>query len=155
MQLLKQMPQLASLKFYLVGYSMGGFTAYMLGPTAPIAWNGVLDISGSLVGSASGGVLKHWQHMRIYVVHGGNDTSIPTRFSRDTAIFLYQSGIPVSYYEVGGAGHALRELAPSIDTAWHDMMRGIVRDGPAAQLARDLARSVPPNPAPPAKMDRP
>lgn len=141
--MLKARPELAKLPFYLVGYSMGGFTAYMIGPQAPVAWSGVLDISGALVGSASGAVLKYWRHTRIYVVHGGNDTSIPTRFSRDTAIFLYNSGIDVSYYEQGGSGHYLRELIPTVRIAWNDMLKGVVRDGPAAELARDNQPMLP------------
>lgn len=152
--LLQRIPALATLPFYLVGYSMGGFTAYKIGPDAPITWSGVLDISGSLVGSASAQVRKRWQHTRIYVVHGGNDTSIPTRFARDTAVFLFNSGIPVSYYEQGGAGHYLRELMPSVGRAWHDMLAGTVRDGAAAQLARDLQQPLPSSMAVP-RTDRP
>ena len=156
LELVKGLPALAKLPFYLVGYSMGGFTAYMIGPEAPVAWNGVLDISGALVGSASSAVLKHWRHTRIYVVHGGKDTSIPTRFGRNTAIFLFNSGIDVSYYEQGGAGHYLRELAPTVREAWNDMLKGVVRNGAAARLARDNQPMLPGAMAGPAtKMEQP
>ncbi|MBV8152457.1 MAG: hypothetical protein JOY59_12935 [Candidatus Eremiobacteraeota bacterium] len=153
--LVKKMPELASLPFYLVGYSMGGFTAYMIGPSAPIVWSGVLDVSGALVGSAVPAVLKHWPSVRIYEVHGQMDTSIPTRFSHDTVVYLFSSGFAVSYYEEPGAGHFLRLLVPSLTNAWLDMHQGIVRDGEAAGLAREAERHLPGGFTPPAPMGRP
>ncbi|MBV8602773.1 MAG: hypothetical protein JO359_14495 [Candidatus Eremiobacteraeota bacterium] len=141
--LLKASPKVSSLRFFLAGYSMGGFTAYMLGPGAPIRWDGVLDVSGALVGSAAGAVVKRWSNTRIYVVHGERDTSIPTQFSHDTAIFLFEAGIPVSYYEQPSGGHALRTLFPQLRQAWLDMHAGTVRSAEAGRLAREGMRALP------------
>jgi predicted esterase len=132
---LAQMPALETLPFYLAGYSMGGFTAYLVGPEAPIAWRGVLDIAGALPDGASGGVLQHWRNTRIYIVHGERDATVPVRFARDTAMYLFRSALPVSYYEQRGAGHSLRKLMPSVDRAFHDMLAGVVSNSEAVQLS--------------------
>ena len=153
--LVKATPKLGPLHFYLAGYSMGGFTAYMLGPGAPVRWDGVLDISGALVGSAASTVVKRWANTHIYVVHGQRDTSIPTQFAHDTVTYLFEAGLPVSYYEQPSAGHALRTLFPSLRQAWLDMHAGVVRSAEAGRLARDGMRALPSGAGPAARLDHP
>jgi len=150
--MLQKMPELAGLHFYLAGYSMGGFTAYMIGPGAPAKWHGVLDISGALVGSATDGVMHHWAHTRIYIVHGDRDQSIPVRYAVDGASFLYDNQIPVSYYSVTAGSHSIRTLLPALGRAWADMLSGKVSDSEITMLARDREGADLPLQTPPAKM---
>ena len=133
---LRSMPQFQSLPFYLVGYSMGGFATYIVGPKAPVDWSGVLDVSGALRGSVSAAVLARWRHTRIYVVHGERDAVIPVGFARNSALFLFQSGVPVSYFEQPGGGHGLYQLVPALASAWRDMLRGTVDQSNVVRLVQ-------------------
>jgi hypothetical protein len=147
--MLRGLPELAGARFYLAGYSMGGFSVFRLGPGAPLGWDGVLAISGALVGSAAPPVLAHWRTTPIYVVFGDRDTNIPTKYGRDTALYLFQQAMRVGYYEQPAGTHYLRTLTPALRAAWLDMLRGVVRDDGIARLAEVPAFQLPPSAMPP------
>ena len=112
---------------YLAGYSMGGFSVFKIGPRGGYKWAGVLCISGAILNSGVRPVSIAWHEMRTYVVTGTNDTSIPTKYSEQTAGYLASIGLPVSFYEEPHGTHALRTLAPSLQRAWDDMHAGLTR----------------------------
>ncbi|MDB5071840.1 MAG: putative esterase [Candidatus Eremiobacteraeota bacterium] len=112
---------------YLAGYSMGGFSVFMIGPRGGYRWSGVLCISGAILNSGVRPVSIAWHEMRVYVVTGTNDTSIPTRYSEQTAGYLAGIGLPVSFYQEPQGTHALRTLTPSLERAWDDMHAGLTR----------------------------
>jgi len=112
---------------YLAGYSMGGFSVFKIGPRGGYKWSGVLCISGAILNSGVRPVSIAWHEMRTYVVTGANDTSIPTKYSEQTAGYLASLGLPVSFYEEPGGTHMLRTLAPSLERAWDDMHAGLTR----------------------------
>ncbi|MEA2720902.1 MAG: hypothetical protein QOJ39_2766 [Candidatus Eremiobacteraeota bacterium] len=112
---------------YLAGYSMGGFSVFMIGPRGGYKWAGVLCISGAILNSGVRPVSIAWHEMRLYVVTGTNDTSIPTRYSEQTAGYLAGIGLPVSFYREPHGTHALRTLTPSLERAWDDMHAGLTR----------------------------
>jgi hypothetical protein len=112
---------------YLAGYSMGGFSVFMIGPRGGYRWAAAMCISGAILNSGVRPVSIAWHDMRVYVVTGANDTSIPTKYGEQTAGFLAVIGLPVSFYEEQHGTHALRTLAPSLQRAWDDMHAGITR----------------------------
>lgn len=112
---------------YLTGYSMGGFTVFKIGPRGGYRWAGVMCISGAILNSGVRPVSLAWREMRLYVVTGVNDTSIPTKYSEQTAGFLAGVGLPVSFYREPRGSHAVRTLVPSLERAWDDMHAGLTR----------------------------
>jgi len=121
---------------YLVGYSMGGFGVFKVGPREPAAWTGFLSIAGG-ISSADQAGLRALRGRRLYIVAGANDDNIGVEPSRLAVLELQASGIEVHYYEVPDGTHALHTLFPSIAKAWVDMF---ARRGPKP--------SVTPTPAP-------
>ena len=112
---------------YLAGYSMGGFSVFKIGPRGGYRWAGVMCISGAILNSGVRPVSIAWHDMRLYVVTGAHDASIPTKYGEQTAGYLAGLGLPVSFYEEGTGTHALRTLTPSLQRAWDDMHAGVTR----------------------------
>ena len=112
---------------YLAGYSMGGFSVFMIGPRGGYRWAAAMCISGAILNSGVRPVSIVWHDMRVYVVTGAHDESIPTKYGEQTAGFLAAIGLPVSFYEEPRGSHALRTLAPSLQRAWDDMHAGVTR----------------------------
>jgi pimeloyl-ACP methyl ester carboxylesterase len=112
---------------YLAGYSMGGFSVFKIGPRGGYRWGGVLCISGAILNSGVRAVSIAWKDMRLYVVTGAHDDSIPTQYGEQTAAYLAGIGLPVSFYEEPGGTHSLRTLVPSLERAWDDMHASLTR----------------------------
>jgi predicted esterase len=110
---------------YLAGYSMGGFSVFKIGPRGGYRWAGVLCISGAILNSGVRPVSIAWHDMRLYVVTGAHDASIPTKYGEQTAGYLAGLGLPVSFYEERTGTHALRTLTQSLERAWDDMHAGV------------------------------
>jgi dienelactone hydrolase len=115
-------------KRYLAGYSMGGFSVFRLAPLHPADWSGILSIAGSLLQSTSGPLLSAMpENVRYYIVTGSSDDNVPTLWPTATAIFLRDTGRPVSFYSELNGTHDLFTLQPALSRAWGDMERGVVR----------------------------
>ncbi|HTD35567.1 MAG TPA: hypothetical protein VK665_18015 [Candidatus Elarobacter sp.] len=112
---------------YLVGYSMGGFSVFKIGPRGGYRWSGVMCVSGAILNSGVRPVSIAWKDVRIYVVTGAHDDSVPTAYGEQTASFLAGLGLPVSFYEEPQGTHALRTLVPSLQRAWDDMHASLTR----------------------------
>jgi hypothetical protein len=112
---------------YLTGYSMGGFSVFKIGPRGGYLWAGAMCISGAILNSGVLPVSIAWHDMRLYVVTGAHDASIPTKYGEQTAGYLAGLGLPVSFYEEPFGTHALRTLTPSLERAWDDMHAGLTR----------------------------
>jgi predicted esterase len=117
-------------KVFLAGYSMGGFSVFIVGPMHASRWAGIMCISGSLVNSDVADVLWHFQNMPVYVVNGKLDDSIPASYGELTAAYLAASGIPVEFRQEPAGTHIVGTLQPSLGLAWSDMIAGIVRSVP-------------------------
>ncbi len=114
-------------KRYLAGYSMGGFSVYLVAPIHPNDWSAVMSIAGALLGSRSYMVTAMLPTTPFYILTGSLDDNIPTQYPTTTAVFLRNAGIPVTFYSDPKATHRLSTLRPIMEQAWSDMEAGIVR----------------------------
>ena len=114
-------------KRYLVGYSMGGFSVYLVAPMHPNDWSAIMSIAGALLGSRSHMVTSMLSTTPFYILTGAHDESIPTQYPTTTAVFLRNAGIPVTFYSDPNATHRLSTLKTILNQAWDDMEHGIVR----------------------------
>ncbi|MBV8371812.1 MAG: dienelactone hydrolase family protein [Candidatus Eremiobacteraeota bacterium] len=130
-------------KRYLVGYSMGGFSVFLVGPMHPNDWSAVMSIAGALLGSRSHLVTAMMPSTPFYILTGSRDESIPTQYPTTTAVFLRNAGIPVTFYSDPNATHRLFTLRTIFEQAWNDMEAGIVRT-PWSLTATSPLISVPP-----------
>nr|MDP9104888.1 hypothetical protein [Candidatus Eremiobacteraeota bacterium] len=112
---------------YLVGYSMGGFSVFKIGPRGGYRWSAAMCISGAILNSGVRAVSIAWQTLPVYVVTGAHDESIPTKYGEQTAAYLASLGLPVSFYEEPQGTHFMRSLTPSLQRAWDDMHGALVR----------------------------
>jgi predicted esterase len=112
---------------YLVGYSMGGFSVFKIGPRGGYRWSAAMCISGAILNSGVRAVSIAWQTLPVYVVTGAHDESIPTKYGEQTAAYLASLGLPVSFYEEPNGTHFMRSLTPSLQRAWDDMHAALVR----------------------------
>jgi pimeloyl-ACP methyl ester carboxylesterase len=114
-------------KHYLAGYSMGGFSVFLVAPIHPNDWSAVMSIAGALLGSRSHLVTAMLATTPFYILTGSRDESIPTQYPTTTAVFLRNSGVPVTFYSDPNATHRLYTLRTILEQAWTDMEGGIVR----------------------------
>src|SRR5581483_1121081 len=114
-------------KRYLAGYSMGGFSVFLVAPMRPNEWSAVMSIAGALLGSRSHEVTSMLPNTPFYILTGARDESIPTQYPAATAVFLRNSGVPVTFYSDPNATHRLYTLRTIFAQAWTDMENGIVR----------------------------
>jgi predicted esterase len=111
---------------YLVGYSMGGFAVFGIGPGH--SWGAVMDISGAMRSSETSSVQFAWRTTPVYIVTGKRDEVVPPELVEKTAAYLASGDVPVSFYEQPDGEHWLRTLMPALSRAWSDMYAGIVRE---------------------------
>lgn len=133
-------------KRYLAGYSMGGFSVFLVAPVHPNEWSAVMSIAGALLGSRAHAVTAMLPKTPFYVLTGALDDSIPTQYPTTTAVFLRDAGLPVTFYSDAKATHRLYTLRTILTQAWNDMENGVVRS-PA-----NLTSTLPLMSAPPATM---
>jgi predicted esterase len=121
---------------YLVGYSMGGFSLFKLGPEYG-HWSAIMAVCGAMPDGAVDKVAFAWRATPIYVVTGKRDTIVPAAYPAQTAVVLASLDVPTSFYEEDAGDHRLRTLFPSLTAAWLDMHAGIVHSGsiPAHSVA--------------------
>jgi predicted esterase len=112
---------------YLAGYSMGGFSVFRIAPLHPDDWSAVMSIAGSLLNSRAARVLSTMPRIRFYVLTGARDPIVATNFAIDTAVFLRDSGLAVTFYSQPDGTHSIYSLRPILAQAWLDMERGVVR----------------------------
>lgn len=135
-------------KRYLVGYSMGGFSVYLIAPLHPDDWSAVMSIAGALLGSRSQAVTAMLPRTPFYVLTGARDGNIPTQYPTATAVFLRNAGIPVTFYSDPNATHRLYTLRTILAQAWDDMEAGVVRT-PWTLTATSPLMAAPPKPMKP------
>jgi S-formylglutathione hydrolase FrmB len=115
---------------FLVGYSMGGYGVYQVGPKRVQEWAGFLTIAGGPNNGDRDAVFDTFTGKPVYIVSGVRDAVIPNSYMRFVAQQLRQAGIPSAYYEQAEGTHRLSTIYPAIARAWHDMLRGIKPGGP-------------------------
>ncbi|MFY9720420.1 MAG: alpha/beta hydrolase-fold protein [Candidatus Cybelea sp.] len=111
---------------FLAGYSMGGFSVFMIAPMHPEDWSGVMSIAGSLLGSRADAVTTKLSRTKFYIVTGARDENVPTQYPTQTAVYLRNVGLPVTYYSQPDGTHYLISLRGILAQAWGDMTRGVV-----------------------------
>jgi poly(3-hydroxybutyrate) depolymerase len=126
---------------YLVGYSMGGFAVFKIGPSHE--WAAVLDISGAMLNSEV--VDFAWRATPVYVVTGKRDVVVPPALCEETAAYLASGGVPTTFYEQPDGEHWLRTLMPALSGAWDDMYAGVVRESSVPIRVNDSLPNGPPN----------
>lgn len=129
-------------KRYLVGYSMGGFSAFRIAPMHPEDWSGVMCIAGSLLASRAAQVMSSMRDKRFYVLTGAHDDNVPTSYATVTAIFLRDAGVAVTFYSQPDGTHSLYSLRPILSQAWSEMVRGVVRSPMGLTGGADLPDSA-------------
>lgn len=139
-------------RLYLVGYSMGGFSVFKVAPLGCGRWAGIMSIAGAIVNSASHTYLDRCAKVKLYVVNGGDDDSIPPKFGLQTAQYLAGYGVPTSFYQEPHGTHALRTLESILDRAWSDMLAGAVH--PVASVRGPSGNGLPGLTAPPGTVHR-
>jgi acetyl esterase/lipase len=120
---------------YLVGYSMGGFTVFKIGPSYP-NWSAVMDISGAMLNSEVATIRFAWRDTPVYVVTGKHDASIPSIYGEETAAYLTSLGVPTGFYEEPDGEHQVRTLIPALTRAWLDMHAQVVHSDLPAERTR-------------------
>jgi poly(3-hydroxybutyrate) depolymerase len=128
---------------FLVGYSMGGFSVFKIGPEYG-HWSAVMDISGALLNSEVAQVRFSWRDTPVYVITGKHDVNIPAVYGEETATYLASIGVPTGFYEQPDGVHYVRTLVPALTAAWSDMHAGVIRRDavPAAAAALPSLPSV-------------
>lgn len=122
---------------YLVGYSMGGFSVFKIGPSYP-HWTAVMDIAGALLNSGVPAVRFAWRETPVYVVTGTRDASIPSVYAQETARYLAGLGLPAGLYIQPEGNHGVRTLMPALTSAWADMHAGTIRASAVPQMTASL-----------------
>jgi predicted esterase len=117
-------------KVYLVGYSMGAFSVFKIGPTHGSVWHGVMAIAGAILNSETAAVQSAFQRTPFYIVTGTADASIPSQYVQQTGQYLASIGIRTGLYIEKDGTHAISTLMPSLSVAWSDMLRGVVSHAP-------------------------
>jgi S-formylglutathione hydrolase FrmB len=117
----------ASNRVYLVGYSMGGFSVFKIGPKHPERWIAVMAIAGAAYGSEIDSIRDAFLHKPVYVVTGTADESIPTAYPQNTAVYLSRAGVATGLYIQPSGTHYIPTIMPMITQAWQDMMAGKIR----------------------------
>ena len=128
---------------FLVGYSMGGFSVFKIGPLHASRWAAVMCISGSVLNSEAATISRVFRDTPIYVVTGAKDQSIPARYGELTAAYLAGIGIPTEFEEEPTGTHLIPSLMPSLSRAWHDMIAGIVKNPPAQDMRPESPNTLP------------
>jgi predicted esterase len=113
-------------RIYLTGYSMGGFSVYNVAPLRCNRWAGIMSIAGAIVNSKTAAYLERCANVKLYIVNGANDDSIPPKYGEQSAAFLTGKGLRVSFYQEPHGTHYLRSLEPALKRAWGDMLAGSV-----------------------------
>ena len=113
-------------RVYLVGYSMGGFTVFKIGPEHAERWTAVMCIAGSVLNSEATSVRQGFAHTRMYVVNGARDEAIPPKYGEMTADWLAGVGIPTGFYQQRDGTHFVSTLMPVISRAWREMLGGFI-----------------------------
>lgn len=94
---------------YLAGFSEGGAMAYITGIKHPDAFAGIIPISGFMVESIlTDEVLATGKRLRVFVVHGSADPSIPYDRAAQALVRLVDSGYDAELYTHDGV-HELNE----------------------------------------------
>ncbi|MBV8244952.1 MAG: alpha/beta fold hydrolase [Candidatus Eremiobacteraeota bacterium] len=111
---------------FLVGYSMGGFSVFTVGPLHADRWAAIMCVSGAVLNSEVPTVRWRFRETPVYVVTGAVDENIPTVYGEETAAYLASIGLTVSFYEQPGGTHYLGSLMPALTSAWTDMLAGTI-----------------------------
>lgn len=131
---------------YLVGYSMGGFSVFKVGPEHPAQWSAVMCVAGSVLNSDAESVRSGFAHTRMYVVNGAKDENIPPQYGELTAQWLAGIGIPTGFYQQPNGTHYLMTLMPVLTKAWHEMLAGtIASDAQPASISQTQLPILAPN----------
>ena len=128
---------------FLVGYSMGGFSVFSVGPLHGSRWAGIMCISGAILNSETRSVFMAFRDTPFYVVNGARDDSIPPQYGEMTAIWLAGAGIPTEFDQEPSGTHFVPTLMKSLTQAWGDMIAGVVKNPPSSRQV-SLPNMAPP-----------
>jgi predicted esterase len=101
-------------RIYLMGHSMGAYATWRLAAQHP----GIFAALGPIAGGGNPADMTRLRGVAMYVVHGTADQTVPVERSRAMVAAARQSGSPVLYIEIQGAGHydaVIGQFGPMLD----------------------------------------
>lgn len=112
---------------YLIGFSMGAVSVFKIALMRSDDWTALMSIAGALPNDEQYSVVAALHNMRFYVITGDRDAIVAPTNSIATATLLRNAGLAISFYEQVDGIHSLYSLRATVDRAWSDMLRGVVR----------------------------
>lgn len=107
---------------YLGGFSQGAIMSYSIGLTSPKEVRGIIVLSGRLLDEVKTltGKSADLQQLKVFVVHGVQDSTLPIHYARAAKEHLQTLGVQLSYHEFN-VGHqitqeTLKELVKWLST---------------------------------------
>lgn len=94
-------PRIDPRRIYLIGLSMGGYGAWELAMRAPERFAAVVPICGGGDQNRAASL----RHVRLWAVHGADDTVVPVSESRKMIAAVESAGGKPRYLELQGVGH--------------------------------------------------
>src|SRR5271165_1862077 len=128
---------------YLVGYSMGGFSVFGVGPKNGARWAAVMSVAGALLNSKTAATTGELRAKPFYIVNGARDESIPPNLGAQTASYLGSIGMSVSFYQEPQGTHSISTLEPALRHAWSDMLAGVRQPRPLTESSGTAPSSGP------------
>ncbi|HYN22330.1 MAG TPA: dienelactone hydrolase family protein [Thermoanaerobaculia bacterium] len=105
-----------------MGFSQGGTMAFDLALRDPARYAGVAGLSSWLPGLLADSLPKLPEHegLPVLVIHGTRDDRIAVERARESRELLRPYGVAMTYREIEGMGHEIREEALRIILKWLD-----------------------------------
>jgi len=109
-------------RLVVMGFSQGGTMAYALALREPARFSGLAALSSWLPDLLAENLPKQPEHegFPVLVIHGTRDDRLPVERARESREALRPYGVAMTYREIEGMGHEVREEALRIILRWLD-----------------------------------
>ena len=104
---------------YLGGFSQGAIMSFNVGLTNPKEVQGIISLSGRLLGEIRPIMSKSYdlQKLRVFVAHGVQDNTLTIQYAREAKTYLENLGVQLSYHEYN-MGHQINGEVLQDMNAW-------------------------------------
>lgn len=109
-------------RLVVMGFSQGGTMAYDLALRDPSRFSGLAALASwfpELLAESLPKVPEH-ENLPVLIVHGTRDDRLPVERARESRETLRPYGVAMTYREIEGMGHEIREDALRIILTWLD-----------------------------------
>ncbi len=109
-------------RLVIMGFSQGGTMAYDLALRDPVRFSGLAALASWFPEMLAETLPKAPEHegFPVLVVHGTRDDRLPVERARESRETLRPYGVAMTYREIEGMGHEIREDALRIIVTWLD-----------------------------------